>query len=448
MSIFLSFTSLFWYKLVFMGELLISEVLFTWKLKRKNRFALRLLCCAAGIFVVTFFFPIFVHESPAYTSAMFLALFAVTIAAMKLCFAEPWVNILFCALAAYTTQHLAYEVYNFTLAVTGLNNGMSMGFYGEQPLGEYNGFTALAYGDSYVIVYWLMYLLFGTRISRNSDLHINNYYLLLLSALIVLVDIVLSIFTTYTSGTDYNLSYIIITGIYNFICCLLAMAIQFGMLSRRKLEKELDTVHRLWLEDKEHYELAKRNIDIINVKCHDLKHQIRGAARGGTLDESALMEIEKAVDIYGSVVKTGNEALDVILTEKSLYCEEHGIRLTCMADGAQLSFMSSGDIYSLFGNAVDNAVEYVSRLDSDDKKLIRLSVRCADRLLSVHIENYYEGGSPKMRDGLPVTTKEDKIYHGFGMMSMRIIAEKYGGNMFVSAEGSLFIVDFVFPINV
>lgn len=445
MSIFLSFTPLFWYKLVFMGELLVSEALFVWKLRKRRLFALRASLCAVAVFTITFFFPIFAYNA-AYTSAMFVMLFAVTIAALRLCFDEPSVNVLFCSLAAYTTQHLAYEIYNFVVAVTGLSDGGAFSVYGETPMGEYNGFTAIAYADCYIVVYWLMYMVFGTRIPRDSDLKVNNKYLLSLSAVIVLVDIVLSVMTTYASADNYDLMYVIITAIYNLVCCLLAMAIQFGMLSRRKLERELDAVLGMWKADKEHYELAKANIDIINVKCHDLKHRVRSLRRGGELDDE-LREIEDAVLIYDSVVKTGNESLDVVLTEKSLYCEQHGIRLTCMADGSALSVMSPSDIYSLFGNALDNAIEYVKRLDSDEKRIIRLSVRRAGDMLGIHVENWFEGEPPEMKDGLPVTTKDDAAYHGFGTVSMKMIAQKYGGNLFFSVRNGMFSLDAVIPVG-
>lgn len=53
----------------------------------------------------------------------------------------------------------------------------------------------------------------------------------------------------------------------------------------------------------------------------------------------------------------------VIHTEKSLLCERHKIRFTYMIDGEQLDFMDPVDIASLFGNALDNAIESVLRTD-------------------------------------------------------------------------------------
>lgn len=58
-----------------------------------------------------------------------------------------------------------------------------------------------------------------------------------------------------------------------------------------------------------------------------------------------------------TLVHTGNDALDAILSEKGLACEQGGIAFRCMADGAAVGFMAPTDIYSLFGNALDNAIE-------------------------------------------------------------------------------------------
>ena len=74
--------------------------------------------------------------------------------------------------------------------------------------------------------------------------------------------------------------------------------------------------------------------------------------------DTAMEDIRKSVAIYDAKIETGNRLLDVLLTEKSLYCEQNGITLSCMADGEKLSFLEDSDLYCLFGNVVDNALKY------------------------------------------------------------------------------------------
>ena len=91
------------------------------------------------------------------------------------------------------------------------------------------------------------------------------------------------------------------------------------------------------------------------------------------------------VSIYDSSVRTGNETLDVLLANKSLQCEQRGIRFDRMIDGELLDFMKPADIYSLFGNAVDNAIEAVLRLDDDADRYVSMTVCKRKEMLSIHM---------------------------------------------------------------
>ena len=138
-----------------------------------------------------------------------------------------------------------------------------------------------------------------------------------------------------------------------------------------------------------------------------------------------------------------NGVLDVLLTEKSLFCEQNGILFTCMADGEKLSFIEDGDLYCLFGNIVDNALEAVKALPDREQRVINLLVRSQGDLLLVQAENYF-AGSLEFKDGLPVTTKADRTSHGFGLHSIRLIARKYGGVLTTGARGNVFHLNILF----
>lgn len=434
--------SLFWYKLVFMGELLIAEGLFTWKLRRRRFFALRLIVALAVCIGAAFAFPVGYYNA-AYASLMFASLFAVSAAGIKLCFREPWKNVLFCAFLSYTVQHLAFVCYNLIVVAFGLVEAGAIGTYLEHAESNYNVFTALAYVFCYYLVYWLSYLFCGTRIERHKDLSVGSTGLLFLSAVILLVVVLFNAIVVYYSADHYDRVHLVISFLGGAVSCILVLVIQFGLVDNNMLRREMDAVRLIRRREQEQYALAKENIDIINVKCHDLKHKF--AAFRGRLEESEIREMENAVMIYDSMVKTGNEALDVVLTEKSLKAGKNGICLTCTADDSDLSFMSRSDQYSLFGNIVDNAMEAVMKLPDPDRRVICLDVRTKGRLLSVHLENYFSG-EVKFENGLPVTTKGDRMYHGFGMKSVRMTAEKYGGNVIVRTEGDSFLLDILIPV--
>lgn len=450
------FTPFFLYKLQFMGELLIAECMMCLRLRRRPFFVLRAALCVAACFVFAFAVPIIAYNA-VWCSVIFIIMFAFTVPMLKTCFSESWSTIVFCAIAGYTMQHIAYELFDLIIVLTGLNGGESFGNYGngdivtDPRLGGVGGFiftsnliVVAAWLIVYVWTYWLVFMYASHKTDNGRSLELRHLSLLIVVMMIVLVDVVSSSFVTYYSAGNFDTGYVIALYLYNIFCCVLAMYIQFAVALRRKLERDYDALSRLWSQKKEQYELTKENIELVNMKCHDLRHQIRTIAGRGSVDEGTLEEMERVIDIYDSVVKTGNDALDVILTEKSLLCSRRNIHLSCMADGSSMSFMSDADLYALFGNLTDNAIEAVKDLPAD-KRTISLSIREVKGFLSVNIHNLYEG-DVRFENGLPLTTKKDVANHGFGMKSVRMICRKYGGEMTIKADGGAFNLNMIFPV--
>ena len=114
-----------------------------------------------------------------------------------------------------------------------------------------------------------------------------------------------------------------------------------------------------------------------------------------------------------------------------------------MADGAKLDFMADGDLYCLFGNIIDNALEAVNAIDERERRVVNFVVKSKNDMLVVQTENYF-AGELTFKDGLPQTTKGDKNYHGFGMRSIRTIVNKYGGALSAKAEDGVFYLNIIF----
>lgn len=137
--------------------------------------------------------------------------------------------------------------------------------------------------------------------------------------------------------------------------------------------------------------------------------------------------------------------LDTILATKILKCQNLGISLTCVADGSALDFMHSMDISALFGNALDNAIESVSKISDPEKRLIHLSIARQKQFLRIRVENCYEGGLLYEGKNL-ITTKEDKHYHGYGLKSMEQTVRKYNGSMTIEPRDGWFELRILFPL--
>lgn len=160
-------------------------------------------------------------------------------------------------------------------------------------------------------------------------------------------------------------------------------------------------LQQMMRQQRQQMELSKETVELINIKCHDIRKQLY--TLGSRVPTEELDELKKAVDIYGSTVKTGNETLDVLLAERSIVCKGRGIQLDYIADGAKLDFLKPGEVYSLFGNALDNAIEAVTSLEPD-RRYIGLQVRAERGMLLIRMENC--AAEPlHFVDGLPQTTK-------------------------------------------
>ena len=291
----------------------------------------------------------------------------------------------------------------------------------------------------------LLYILFARRFYalHYEDVSISQ---LLLSLLIF---IPLTIFSYYVS--DYT----------NYQNNLIAYACQFFMhLSSTfaiyllcahtmalKAQNEKNILSALLQAKQEQYRFSKNNIEIINQKCHDMKHQLL-AIQAQTADDSQkqyLQDFMKNIQIYDSIPDTGNESLNIILTEKSLLCQDKNITLSCMIDGQQLSFLSSADLYNIFGNALDNAIESLEKTSDVNKRLITILSSRKKNFVIIQFENYC-ADTPTFVDGMPVTTKVDITQHGYGMKSIQHTVSSYNGTVSVHLEDHIFILRILFPV--
>ena len=434
----LQVSSLFLYKLMFMVNLIAAQTMFLFRLNKKPRYGVRITLCTAFSFVFVFFFPILAYNA-LYSSFMFFTFFVLTILTTKTCYDINWRSCIFCTVAGYSVQHLASVLYDIVITVGLFDNAAQM--YSDAVASTIKPLNMLILAEVYALVYWCMYHLLGRRIKRNEDLTIKSPSLLALLVLVVLVEIVLNAFVIYRKYESLDMAYYMASSITNVICSVSVLVMQFELLLRKTLENELGIVYQMWHQEQKQFLITKETIDLINMKYHDLKHRSEAlSARGAAaLEEKA--ELDRALEGYSALVKTGSEVLDVILSEKMLLCRERGIEMTCMADGQGLGFIRTHHLYALLGNAIDNAVEAVEGLPQE-KRVISLFVRSLGNLAHIHVENYYEGPLA-LRGGLPATTKGEKDYHGYGMPSMRAIAEQYGGTLSISAEGGIFLLDII-----
>ena len=312
----------------------------------------------------------------------------------------------------------------------------------------------------YVIIYLPTYFLLVRYVDKESDLSIVEnkrnfamYFIMIVILSIIsslcggVVDWVLVGFKGITEleGTRVLLQYFCIGVSILYCVAFLVFNIQFSIVSTLRREKQFQA--SVIAEKARQYELSKSSIDIINRRCHDLKHQIKALRLAKEEEKNALFsETEKAIMIYDSGINTDNEVLNILLTEKSLYCLDRNIGLSCNINTHGIDKIQAIDLYTMLGNAIDNAIESVSELKDPDKRTIRNNIDTQGGLWFFQIENYYEG-KIKFKNGMPITSKKDKENHGIGLRSIKFIVEKYNGSLQIKEGDGIFSLRLIFPIN-
>ena len=120
--------------------------------------------------------------------------------------------------------------------------------------------------------------------------------------------------------------------------------------------------------------------------------------------------------------------------------------MTVVADGKLLNHIHVMDLCTIMGNAVDNAIEYELQVENPDERLIHVTVYEKNSFVCIVIENYYTG-EMVFQEGLPITTKRNTEYHGYGLKSIRYSVEKYGGYINVGVKDNWFRLEMLLPLK-
>ena len=190
-----------------------------------------------------------------------------------------------------------------------------------------------------------------------------------------------------------------------------------------------------------HYEELYRYQSEIRTFRHDIKNKLLSVsgllADGQT--QSAIDAIKGEVDFLdeanNGVINSGNPAVDAVLQSKLTIAESKGITLDYsvkISDKINVDLLELG---VLIGNALDNAIEATEGLGNSAEKTIFASIITMGGRIVVSVENPVEERVDTKHIG---TAKADKLNHGYGLKSIKTIAQKYDGDVFVSCEGNIF----------
>lgn len=406
----------------------------TWYKKKRNLYPLRLIVCAASSILLCVPLAIFRTHFNIIGVRIFnsSAILCFIIIWLLVCYKEKPSEILLCFTGIVAAKNFSGQLFALLLNCFGVDDLVSMSFFSE-----YNSVRDWS-------IYWLIhlillagiYLLLRKRENLEDDETIFSS--IFLAIITFLVTSVLSTVVRQYQSTSFPLSVCI--KIFSLVCYSLLLLSRANLLFRSHISKELQITEQLLYQEKKHYAEMKSNIDVINMKCHDIKNQL--TAFQGRLTEEEIGSLQEAIKIYDSSIKTGSEILDTVLYQKQLYCEKNGINFKFMCNGSAFSFMSGSDLYALATNSLNNAIEAVQKV-SPEKQIIDFIVDSKNGNAFIEASNYFNPDCT-VTSG---TSKEDKLHHGYGMKSMQYITERYNGVMTTDSKDDIFFlsVRFILP---
>ena len=196
----------------------------------------------------------------------------------------------------------------------------------------------------------------------------------------------------------------------------------------------------------EHYDALYRYQTETRKMRHDEKNKLlalSGLLRSGNADAAASI-IDRELDLNEqeeeSVIDTGNPVIDAVLQSKQSVAQENGVQLLIHAKTEEPILIDTIKLGVLLGNAVDNAVEAVAKI-TDPAVIRTVSVTLQTRMhrIFVCVENptAEKGGNT---DDLR-SDKDDAVYHGYGLQSIRTVAAEYDGSVTIVWEDHRFRIE-------
>lgn len=165
----------------------------------------------------------------------------------------------------------------------------------------------------------------------------------------------------------------------------------------------------------------------------------------GNLDKLAsyLNELDTDLTAVDTVIKTGNIMIDAVLNSKISLAKSRGITVDAKAIVPKNLSVSEIDLSLIIGNLMDNAMEACMKTEKN-KRFIRVYIDILKGQLYIYVMNS-TSGKLKKSGKLYLSTKNQK-YHGFGLMRMDKVVDRYQGYVDRQDEEDVFVTEIMLPL--
>ncbi len=407
----------------YIPQILIAEVIFSLKLRRRDHFWVRL---AIALPISLFLMLVIPNIIAFYVSGLFsLIIFLLTLPLMAILFENKFVDILFCCVSAQFVQNLSFNIERLICSPFG-DSLPNIWWY------------AISLSCSVITYLSAYFILVRKRLKDGEDIKISGKYVIPFSVVTALFIYIMQYLLTV-----YNIDGLWVVRPMMILCCVFGLVILYSLLAYTDEQAENERLESYLKQTKEEYKNTQKTIELINMKAHDLKHYVQKVRDINDNDE--LIEIESVIEKYEKTLNCGNKTLNYLLTQKLYICDKNNIEFEVTIEGDELAFMRSSHLISLFSNLVDNAIECEMKVENIDRRYITVKAFKKKGMIFIHAENYCEE-FPERKDGELLTSKENTKIHGFGIKSMKYVVSKYKGSFEITEINNSFNVDILIPL--
>ncbi len=226
------------------------------------------------------------------------------------------------------------------------------------------------------------------------------------------------------------------------VCYFISYLLTCSRAKDREIKEEYRKKQAYTEQQFRYNKLKEESRENVQKLAHDMKHHIlalqdmikRAESRKA---QNYLNKMEDVLRENKRYFDTGCSTIDAILSEKMSQAEQSGIKVNVLYEPECLREYESMYLCSIMGNAFDNAIRAVSKMERGEK-WIDIKIRLdKEKKVFLMVNNPYSGKLRK-QDGRYFSTKKDKKHHGLGLKCIEDAVNSFNGEMSILDEDNVF----------
>lgn len=355
-------------------------------------------------------------------------------------------------LVTFGTLIIQFLIEILTLVVISVFNTSAYVAFSNNHKGVFATYTAVIFLSSIAIIQYIrkkMNKSLTIDLTQLSRFHIISLSLLLfvVNAYCIFIDQLLSskAYVNFDIPTAFLLSTLLMA-----IILIIGVGIY---LHRLFINSQLETTNILISKQLSHqlthYQQLEKNIQETRKLKHDmnnhflcLSHLI--SSNDHKAAQTYLQDIKSAIDKIEYNIETGNSIVDAIINDKLKQHQDCGIKFNLEGRFPKGDFIDLIDLCAIVGNSFDNAIE-ACLSEPSNLRYIDIETYIKQGFWIYKIKNVCNN-VPISEKGLLRTTKQNREYHGFGLMNIRNAVEKHHGELKYDHTHNEFVLSIAIPI--